>query len=548
LLSYPRSPALRRGLSLALVLLVSAPALARGPRLTLFITVDALGTDLLLRNRAHFRAGLATLLDRGAFFPDARYEQAEVATAPGHAVLSTGAYPWRTGIVSNRLLNRANGKEEPILWDPGHPALGTPPGPEDCSPEALLGETLADHLRLFTGGRGKVVALAGKARAAVLLAGRLGSPFWFSEPVGRLVTGTFYAKELPPWVKTFNDRRLADQAFGQTWALSLPERAYTGEDDRPFEADVYGMKRKFPHPLSAGLPAPGPQSYAAFAGSPFFDEFLVEAAKAAIVTEQLGKDEIPDLLAVSFSALDSIYHRYGPYSWEVQDALVRLDKSIGDLLAAAERAAGGRANLLVVLSADHGGAAIPEELIAAGLPGLRVKPSALKSGLQAELTRTFGAPLLLAFSEFEVVLDDKALETRKLDGAAVRRAAAAWLLHQPGVMTAVARDDLGGCDDLQGYQAALRRSYFPGRSGDVLFLLRPFAVLEESENGTNHGLPYAYDAQVPVVLLGRGVRPGLYTQRIHPSDVAPTAAMLMEMGGLAAAEGVPRSEAIAPVR
>ncbi len=537
------SPALFRGLPLA-ILLLAAPALAKPPRLTLFISVDSLGTDLLLRNRSHLRAGLAALLDRGAFFPDTRHEQAEVATAPGHAVLSTGAYPWRTGIVSNRLLNRSTGKEEPIFWDPGHPVLGAPPGPEDSSPEALLGETLADHLRLFTARMGKAVVLAGKGRAAIALAGRLGAPYWFSDAVGRLVTGTFYAKELPAWVKALNDKRLPDQAFALSWTLSLPEKAYSGQDDRPFEADAFGMKRKFPHPLSAGLPAPGPQSYAAFASSPFLDEFLVEAAKAALLAEQLGKDEIPDLLAVSFSSLDRIYHLYGPYSWEVQDALVRLDKALGDLLSAAERAAGGRSNLLVVLSSDHGGAGIPEELIAAGLPGLRVKPSSLKAGLQAELSRLFGAPLLLGFREFNVVLDDKALETRHLEGPAVRRAAATWLARQPGVALAVARDDLGGCDDLQGYQGALRRSYFPGRSGDVLFLLRPFAVLDEQEDGTSHGLPYAYDAQVPLVLYGRGVRPGTFTQRVHAVDVAPTAATLMEMGGLAGAEGVTRSEAI----
>jgi len=440
-----RSPL--RPVSLAVLLLAGA-AQARPPRLTLFITIDALGTDLLLRNRPHLRSGLATLLDRGAFFPDARYAQSEVVTAAGHAVLATGAYPWRTGIVGNRVVNRATGKEEPIFWDPGHPVLGGPPAPDDSSPEALLAETLVDHLRLFTGGRGKAVVLAGKARAAIPLAGRLGAPFWFSEPAGRLVTGTFYAKELPAWVKAFNDRRLADLAFGQTWNLSLPERAYLGEDDRPFEADPYGMHRRFPHPLSAGLPAPGPQSYAAFATSPFLDDYLVEAAKAALAAEQLGKDEVPDLLVVSFSALDNIYHHFGPYSWEVQDALVRLDRALGDLLSAAERAAGGRSNLLVVLSADHGGAALPEELIAAGLPGLRVKPSTLRTGLQAELSRAFGGPLLLALNQFEAVLDDRAIEVRKLDGAAVRRAAAAWLVRQPGVAVAVARDDLAGCDDL----------------------------------------------------------------------------------------------------
>src|SRR6185436_3175184 len=99
-----------RALLLALALLCT-PALAKPPRLTLFIAVDALGTDLLLRSRPRLRAGLAQLIDRGAFYPDVRYQQAQTTTAPGHSVLSTGAYPWRTGVVGNRVLNRTSGKD-----------------------------------------------------------------------------------------------------------------------------------------------------------------------------------------------------------------------------------------------------------------------------------------------------------------------------------------------------------------------------------------------------------------------------------------------------
>ena len=67
--------------------------------------------DLLLRSRPQLRAGLAQLLDKGAFYPDVRYQQGQVTTAPGHTVLSTGAYPWRTGVVGNRLMNRSTGKD-----------------------------------------------------------------------------------------------------------------------------------------------------------------------------------------------------------------------------------------------------------------------------------------------------------------------------------------------------------------------------------------------------------------------------------------------------
>ena len=532
-----------RALALALLLL-AAPALARPPRLTLFIAVDALGTDLLLRARPQLRSGLAQLIDRGAFYPDVRYQQAQVATAPGHSVLSTGAYPWRTGVVGNRLMNRGTGKEEPVFWDATHPVLEAPAGMEDVSPEALLAETLSDHLRLFTGGRGKAIALSGKARASIALAGRLGQAFWFNEQVGRFVTGTAYMKELPAWLRTLNERRIPDAAFGTDWTLALPTRDYLGEDDRPFEAPGFGMGRTFPHPLKGGAPAPGAPSYAAFASSPLANDLLLQAAKAVIAAEGLGKDEVPDLLSVSFSATDLVYHQYGPYSWEMQDALVRLDRQIGELLAAAEKAAGGRQNLLVVLSSDHGGAALPEEWIAAGINATRVKPSVLRQGLAQELQNRFGAQVLLGLVDRDVFLNAKVLAEKKLDPAVVRRAAADWLARQPGVVLAASQDELESGQELSGFLPALRRSHYPGRSGDVTFLMKPYTVLTEQDSGTTHGEPYAYDNQVPLVLYGKGVKPGLYRMQVHASDVAPTAAMLMEMGAPASAEGEPRVESI----
>ena len=404
-------------------------------------------------------------------------------------------------MVGNRVMNRATGKDEPVFWDATHPVLDAPAGVEDVSPEPLLAETLADHLRLFTAGRGKAIALSGKARAAIALAGRLGQAFWFNEQAGRLVTGTAYMKELPAWLRALNDRRLPDAAFGMDWTLALPTKEYLGDDDRPFESPSYGMGRTFPHSLKGGAPSPGAPSYAAFASSPFANDLLVQAAKAAITAEGLGKDDVPDLLAVSFSATDLVYHQYGPYSWEMQDTLVRLDRQIAELLAAAEKAAGGRQNLLVVLSSDHGGAALPEEWIAAGINATRVKPSVLKQGLAQELQSRFGAPVLLGMVDREVYLNGKVLAEKKLDAATVRRAAAEWLGRQPGVALAVSADDLESGQELSGFLPSLRRSHYPGRSGDVTFLLKPYAVFMEGDSGTTHGEPYAYDNQNPAPAL-----------------------------------------------
>jgi predicted AlkP superfamily pyrophosphatase or phosphodiesterase len=536
-----------RPLALALVLL-SLPALAKPPRLTLFITVDALGTDLLLRSRPKFKGGLRQLLDGGAYFPYARADYAKARTAPGHATLATGANPWRHGIVDNRVVDRATGTPVSVFQDGAHPVLEVPLNVAtggDTSPLNLMAETVGDRLRVSTRSRGKVVALSGKGRASIALAGRLGQAYWFDETVGKFVTGTWYTKEFPTWLKAFNARGLADGYFSQQWTQLLPKGDYLGEDDRPYEEGEL-LGRVFPHALNGGLQSPGPRSYAALAISPFSNDLLVQAAKAALEGESLGKDEVTDLLAVSFSGTDRIYHNYGPYSWEMQDTLYRLDRTVGELITAAERAAGGRANLVVVLTADHGGAAAPESWAAEGLPARRLHPKELAQGLNQELRARFPQLEVNAIcEELEIYLTGKAIDESKGDGVAVRRAAAAWLARQPGISLAVARDDLYSAPDTGGFLEALRKGYYPGRSGDVLYVPQPFHVVSTSAAGTNHSTPYSYDAQVPVVFSGKGVKPGTHMREISTTDVAPTLAALMELASPASAEGSPRPEVFA---
>jgi len=532
-----------RALALA-VTLAALPALARPPKLTLVISVDALGSDVLLRNRARLKGGLGQLLAQGAFFPYARYGYAECRTAPGHATLSTGANPWRHGIVDNRWVDRATMKRILAFADEAHPVLEVPPSPgQDAGPAHLLAETLADRLRVATQERGKAVALSIKSTSAIALAGRTGQAWWFDKRVGKFVSGTWYTKEFPAWVKALNERKLPEASFGRKWELLRPASEYTGEDDGLAENDVYGLGRTFPHPLDGGLPSPGPAFYQAFAVSPDSHDVLVEAAKAAIAGERLGQDDVPDLLAVSFSGTDLVFHEFGPYSWEMQDSLLRLDRAVGQLVAAAERAAGGRANLVIALSADHGGSALPEQWAATGLPAKRVSSKELAAGLTQALRHQFGGDLTATLEQLDVYLGGTTHQGGAVD-AAVRRAAASWMAKQPSVVTAVASDDLLSAPDVAGYLTGMRKGYYPGRSGDVLFMARPFHLLYYADSGTSHGTPHSYDSQVPMLFAGKGVKPGTYLEEIDPVDFAPTLSALMEMGMPASAEGKPRAEVL----
>lgn len=259
-----------RTLALA-ALLVATAAAAKPPRLTVVIAVDGLGSDTLLRLRPRMKGGLAQLMSQGAYFPTARYEYSETATAAGHATLMTGANPWRHGIVSNRIVNRSTGKDEAILADPAHPVLEAPLSGDDVSPENLLAETLSDRLKLATHDKAKSIALSAKARAAITMAGRLGKAWWFNDAVGKFVTGTWYAKEFPAWARTFNEKALPQSYFGKEWPLSGAPKDYAGDDDRPFESDWWALGRAFPHPLNGGLPTPGPQFHQALGATPFMN-------------------------------------------------------------------------------------------------------------------------------------------------------------------------------------------------------------------------------------------------------------------------------------
>src|SRR4051812_47671134 len=174
-----------------LLCLLSLPAFAKPPRLTLFITVDALGADTYWRLKPRFKGGFATLAAQGAYFPTVKYDYAETVTAAGHSTLVTGTNPSRHGIVSNRVLSRVSGKLEHIFADASHPALEAPLDASDVSPQALMAEGLGDRLRMFTQGKGKVISIATKGRAAIALGGRLGTAFWFNDQVGRFITGTY---------------------------------------------------------------------------------------------------------------------------------------------------------------------------------------------------------------------------------------------------------------------------------------------------------------------------------------------------------------------
>ena len=489
------------------------------PKLVVLLAVDQFRYDYLTRFQGRYTSGLGRLLKAGAVFTQAHLEHYPSVTAVGHATMLTGAYPAHSGIIGNDWYDRASGKSVTSVSDPSVSMLGGTEG-AGASPRRLLVTTIGDELKIATRGQSRVIGMSLKDRSAILMAGHSADgAYWYDSRTGNFVSSTYYFSALPRWVSDYNESRPADRFAGRPWA-SQESKPSDGPSE-PFRV----------------LPAqPGPQLYSAIGSTPFGNDLLVDLAKRALAAEQLGTRGVTDLLAISFSSNDSVGHDHGPDSPQVEDTCEQTDRQIGELLQALDRHA-GLAQVLLILTADHGVAPVPEEMQKRKMPGGRISGKDLFGPIESALAAAYGPwRWILATAGSSPYLNYDLIRERNLDPAQVRATAVATAMGAPRVAKAFTRDQLekaqAGDDPLS---RRVLRGFHSQRSGDLEILLEPYWI--RSASGTTHGTPYSYDTHIPLVFMGPGIRPGRYHQPVALNDLAPTLAALLGVETPSAAAG-----------
>jgi predicted AlkP superfamily pyrophosphatase or phosphodiesterase len=366
----------------------------------------------------------------------------------------------------------------------------------------------------------RVATMSMKARSAIGLAGHAGDfVTWFGDR-NAWETSSAFTKIPVPWFVAYLKGNPVERDAGKTWERTRPADRYQYEDDAAGETGAGGWGPKFPHPLGAARDA---AYYAHWTQSPYLDDYLEQMAEAAVDQMHLGTQDRVDFLGVSFSAMDTVGHAFGPRSHEVQDVLVRLDAGVGRLLDYLDRAV-GPGNYVVALTSDHGVADLPESAA-----GGRQPAATVRAAIEAALKPAFGADgsYIAALSGTDVYFKPGIYERLTHDPetlhAAVTAVAAlpgvARVLTSEEVSTAAARSST----DPQVRAVAL--SYYPGRSGDLIVVLKENWILPGA--GTTHGSMYEYDRRVPLVLYGAGIRPGIRAEPVTPADLSVTVARLV---------------------
>jgi predicted AlkP superfamily pyrophosphatase or phosphodiesterase len=495
---------------LLLFLSSQSPAADKKPKLLVALVVDQFRYDYTTRFRPDYHAGLARLLEHGAVFTAARYVHFPTVTAIGHSTFMSGATPSVSGIIGNEWFDRAANHAITSVSDETTLLLGGVPKAKGSSPDRLLVSTVGDELKMAGRSR-KVIGISIKDRSAILPSGHMAdAAYWFDNDSNHFVSSTYYMKELPQWVAKVNQEGPILKYLGATWR-ALDARP----GDKPFCSMAAGSELRY----CGGLEA-----------TPFGNELLEDFAEKAIQNEALGTHEGTDVLALSLSSNDYVGHALGPDSPEVRDMSLRTDQLIGKLLDFIDSKIGA-GNTLVVFTADHGVAPVPEVNQARKMPGGRLDSAVMSQTIGNVLSTRFGkGDWFLADGYGFFYLNYDTAKKNNADLADVRRLAVEIARGLPHIARAYSSDELlrgqsAALDDFEG--RAVQAGFYGPRSADLVVVPEPYYMFYPQ--GTTHAAPFSYDTHVPLIFYGAGIRPGIHYESVAINDVAPTLAAIFEV-------------------
>jgi arylsulfatase A-like enzyme len=433
--------------------------------------------------------------------------------------------PQRTGIIGNAWWDRNAWRSVYAVEDTTH-TVGAPDAPRS-SPKLLNRSTLGDWLKEVSPDS-KVFSVALKDRASILMAGhRADAAYWWYDAEGWFVSSSHYLSAYPEWVYDFNQSGLADEDFAEGWTRLLPAEAYHLSRDDDFEWEADGTHTTFPHTYEGS--SPGVQYYTQLRSTPFGDELAFLFAEDLVRNEELGTDDIPDLLFLGGSAGDGVGHAYGPYSQEVQDYYIRIDLMLGRFFRMLDREV-GKGNYLLVLTGDHGVLPLPEELKRRGIDAGRITTRPLFERIVSHARCMLGNPELKAAFSDGIYLDLAEETASDATLRTVRHALADSARLYKEIEDVFTFDELADPKTPdRPYLQKYKQTFDPDRSPDLMFRFKENYLPLARKTGTTHGSPYSYDTHVPLVFFSHRFFPAEHASQVRSIDIAPTIAILLSI-------------------
>ncbi len=503
-----------------------APIAPPVPRLVVAISIDQFSADLFSEYRPLYTSGLKRL-ETGNVFPAGYQSHAATETCPGHATILTGSHPARTGIIANEWFEPSIARADKKVYCTEDPSVpGSSSSNYTVSPQFLKAQTLGDRMKALNPNN-RVVSVAGKDRAAIMMGGHVIDQPWFW--AGKAyVTLPGSSHPAPATVEKINAAVTA--SMSRPSAAKLPDACRAHASTLTVaEKDLGGV-----HDRKAG-------DFVAFRTSLEFDRATTDLAIGLINEMKLGQGAGTDVLSIGLSATDYVGHTFGTEGAEMCAQVLSVDDNVGRILTALDAT---HAPYVVVLTADHGGHDLPERNRIHGLAdAVRVDTSLLPSVMGKQLAAEFGlkGPVLMGAGPFgDVYLASGIPDSLR---PRVLEAARAHYMADPlvaGVFTAAELRHMpvpNGPADEWSLGERFKVNFDPDRSGDLLVALKPHVtpIPDPHLYVATHGSPWNYDRRVPILFYRPGQAGYEQPNPIETVDILPTLAALIGLN-------VPRSE------
>lgn len=534
-------------LSICFVLLISYAAYSKSsdtqtstnsththPKLTVVLVIDQFSVHYYQKLKEYLRGGIKFMYENGTYYSNAWYPHSQPGTAAGHTLIGTGTVGNYHGIISNWWFE--NGKR--ILSDDDtveHAGVFSPTGmykygksPRNCKVDGLS-DSIVIYGNPQTGTN--VWSISHKSRAAIGMGSRYGKAIWFNSHDGNFTSSKVYFPALPDWLTAFNKKHNIAALKQFDWKLNYPanSKAYAFKFHNNYKYCPMESLANCITPLDATKEHP----YEAYCKTPPANKLLLDLGKTVIENNFKGENEHRFVLWISMSGLDKVGHKFGPFSTEAIDMFYHMDRDIQDFIKYVYTKVDPK-DVLFALTGDHGSHPIVDILADARLDlARRVDPKKLQAEINAMISKKYGIKqIAIAFNEQQYYLNQTELKkVSKKTKKAICKDIKKLLEKQPGIRKAWTFDELYNDQfDQFNLDIAWKHQLFKGRSGDIIFSIYPYTNADKHLQGTGHQTPYAYDAQVPLILYRKGhIEKNVVAKNVYMTQLAPTLAQILQV-------------------
>jgi predicted AlkP superfamily pyrophosphatase or phosphodiesterase len=500
------------------------------PKLVVGIVVDQMRWDYLYRYYHRYgTGGFKRLINQGFSCENTLINYLPSYTAVGHSTIFTGSVPALHGIAGNDWTDQLTGKKVYCTDDSTVQSVGNESEDGKMSPRNLLVSTITDELRLATNFQSKVVGVSLKDRASILPAGHTATAaYWFDDASGHFISSSYYMKQLPDWVNTYNSSKKVERLIEKGWNTLYPINTYTNSDadDKLYEGKLKSEAGPvFPHAINEIYK----QNKGSFRSTPFGNTLTLDFAGAALDAYQLGLGNTTDFLTVNCASTDYVGHMFGINSIEIEDTYLRLDQELSAFLQMLDTKV-GKGQYLVFLSSDHGAAHAIGFMQEHQLPADFWYARPLADSLNKILAAKYNIPgLVRSIMNYQVNFNLSVINKASLDYTAIKKTVVDFLQLQPGVCYAVDVSQIGASPVPEPVKTMIANGYNFKRSGGVQVLLNAGWFEGYSKTGTTHGTWNPYDTHIPLLFYGWGIKPGKTNRETYMTDIAATLAALLHI-------------------